>query len=126
MMSSTAHDIYDPPPAPVPLTPPRPEPIAWTTGDLAVLAALIAVAVALAAWAWTVEPSLAVLVLIGGAIVIVESWSTALGFLHRHRRLAGTGGRWTIYVVALIPWLLGLAVASAFMMGLFLLLDWIS
>jgi hypothetical protein len=122
---STAHDIYDPPPAPVPLAP-TPERIAWKTGDLVVLIALVAIAISLAVWAWTVEPSLAVLVLIGAAIVIVESWSTALGFLHRHRRLAGTGGRWTIYVAALVPWLLGIALAAALMMGVFLLLDRIS
>jgi hypothetical protein len=125
-MSSSLHDIYNPPPAPVPLAPPRPERIAWKPGDIAVLATLIVLGLALAAWAWTVEPSLAVLVLIGAAIVIVESWSTALGFLHRHRRLAGTGGRWAIYVAALVPWLLGLALATALMMGLFLLLDRIS
>ncbi|HEY2159276.1 MAG TPA: hypothetical protein VGH33_26860 [Isosphaeraceae bacterium] len=119
---STAHDIYDPPPAPVPLAP-TPERIAWTTGDLVVLISLVVVAIALAIWAWTVEPSLAVLVLIGAAIVIVESWSTALGFLHRHRRLAGRGGRWTIFAAALVPWLLGIALATALMMGLFLLLD---
>ena len=118
---STAHDIYDPPPAPVPLAP-TPERIAWKTSDLAVLIAMVAIALSLAAWAWTVEPSLAVLVLIGAAIVIVESWSTALGFLHRHR-LAGSGGRWTIYIAALVPWLLALGLATALMMGVFLLLD---
>jgi hypothetical protein len=121
---STAHDIYNPPPAPVPLAP-TPERIAWTTGDLAVLISLVVVAVALAIWAWTVEPSLAVLVLIGAAIVIVESWSTAMGFLHKHRRLAGTRGRWTIYVAALVPWLLGLALATGLMIGLFRLADWL-
>jgi hypothetical protein len=120
---STAHDIYDPPPAPVPLAP-TPERIAWKTGDLAVLIALVLIAIALAVWAWTVEPSLAVLVLIGAAIVIVESWSTALGFLHRHR-LAGEGNRWTIYVAALVPWLLGLALATGLMIGLFRLADWL-
>jgi hypothetical protein len=123
---STAHDIYDPPPAPVPLTPPAPERLTWTAGDLAVLAGLILLAIAAAAWAWMVDPSLAVLVLIGAAIVIVESWSTALGIIHRHRRLAGTSRRWTIYVAALVPWLLGLAFAAALMIGLFVLLDRVS
>ncbi len=82
-MMSSLHDIYDPPPAPVPLAPPCPDPIAWKASDVAVLAALIALAVAASAWAWTVEPTLAVVVMIGGAVVIVESWSTALTFLHR-------------------------------------------
>lgn len=123
-MMSTAHDIYDPPPAPVPLAPPTPEPIARKTGDLVVLGVLIALAVVAAAWAWTVEPSLAVLVLIGAAIVIAESWSTALGFLHR-QPLMGSNGRWRIYVAALVPYLLGLALAAGMMIGLFRLADWI-
>jgi hypothetical protein len=123
-MISTTRDIYDPPPAPVPLAPPAPEPITWRPGDLAVLGALIVLAVAGAAWAWTVEPSLAVLVLIGAAIVIVESWSTALGFLHRQPTV-GDRGRWRIYVAALVPYVLGIALAAGIMMGLFRLADWI-
>jgi hypothetical protein len=125
MSTTTSHDIYDPPPAPVPLVPPEPEPITWRRSDLIVLGALIVGAIALAAWAWTVEPSLAVLVLIGGAIVIVESWSTALGFLHR-QPMMGANGRWRIYVAALVPYVLGIALAAAMMLGLFSLLDRIS
>lgn len=125
MSTSTAHDIYNPPPAPEPLAPPRPDPISWTTGDLAVLAGLIALALIATAWAWTVEPSLALLVLIGAAIVIVESWSTALGFLHR-QPMMGARGRWRIYVAALVPYILGLGLAAALMMGLFHLLDRLS
>ena len=124
-MMSTAHDIYNPPPAPEPLAPPQPDPIAWRRSDLVMLAALIVVAVAASAWAWTVEPSLALLVLLGGTIVIVESWSTALGFLHRQPKM-GANGRWRIYVAALVPYILGLALATALMMGLFNLLDRLS
>ncbi len=125
-MMSTAHDIYNPPPAPEPMAPPQPDPIAWTASDLVMLGALIALAVAASAWAWTVEPTLAVVVLIGGAVVIVESWSTAAdGFLHR-QPLMGANGRWRIYVAALVPWLLALGLATALMMGLFNLLDRLS
>jgi hypothetical protein len=123
MTSTTLHDIYDPPPAPVPLAPPAPEPMNWTSSDLGILAGLVTVVVGLAAWAWTIEPAMAFLVMIGGAIVIVESWSTALGFLQR-RPWMGMNGRWKIFVAALVPWLVGLGLAAALMMGLFLLSDW--
>ncbi len=120
---NASHDIYDPPPAPVPMAPPSDGPMSWTRSDLAILAALVVPVVALSAWAWTVEPAMAILTLIGGAIVIVESWSTALGFLDR-RPWMGINGRWKIFVAALLPWLLGLGMATALMIGLFLLSDW--
>jgi hypothetical protein len=121
---TTLHDIYNPPPAPVPLAPPPPEPLRWRPGDLGILAGLIAMVVGLAAWAWTVAPELSVLALIGGTVVIVESWSTALGFLHR-RPWMGVNGRWKIFAAALVPWLVGLALATGLMMGVFRLVDWI-
>jgi hypothetical protein len=121
---TTLHDIYNPPPAPVPLAPPPPEPLHWRPGDLGILAGLIAMVVGLAAWAWTVAPELSVLALIGGTVVIVESWSTALGFLHR-RPWMGENGRWKIFAAALVPWLVGLALATGLMMGVFRLVDWI-
>ena len=123
MSVSTLHDIYDPPPAPLPLSPPSPEPIRWTGGDVWVLATLMAGVFALASVAWTIEPSMAALVVIGGAIVIAESWSTALGFLSR-RPWMGENGRWRIFAAALVPWLLGLGLASGLMLGLFRLSDW--
>ena len=68
---------------------------------------------------------MAALILVGGALVIAESWFTALGFLHR-RPLAGLGGRWKIFLAALVPWVLGLGLAAALMLGLFYLSDWAS
>ncbi len=124
-MLSTARNIYDPPPAPEPLSPPAPEPLRWARGDLGVLACLVVAVLSLAAWAWTIEPMLAALALIGGTIVIVESWSTALTFLHR-RPWAGVKGRWKIFLAALVPWLLILSLATALMVGLFSVLDRIS
>ena len=56
--------------------------------------------------------------------MILESWFTALGFLHRRRPL-GLGGRWTIFLAALVPWLVGLGLAAALMLGLFWLSDWL-
>ena len=53
--------------------------------------------------------------------MILESWLTALGFLHRCRPL-GLKARWTIFLAALVPWLVGLGVAVTVMLSLF----WIS
>jgi hypothetical protein len=118
------HTIYDPPPAPEAWEPPKPEPRVYTAGDLAWLVALCALLFAAAAVAGTVEPTLTLLVMIGGALVILESWFTALGFLHR-RPSALFKHRWIIFLAALIPWLIGLGVAATLMMGLFLISDWV-
>ncbi len=118
----TTHDIYDPPPAPIPWAPPDPEPLRWTAGDLTVLASFGALILAAAALAWRVDPTMAFLILLGGALVIVESWFTALGFLHQ-RPMESLGARWKIFLAALIPWLLGLGLAAALMLGLFYLSD---
>jgi hypothetical protein len=118
---STMHDIYDPPPAPIPWAPPEAEPLNWTAGDLTVLASFATLILAAAALAWRVEPTLTFLILLGGVLVIVESWFTALGFLHR--RPIDLGGRWKIFLAALVPWVLGLGLAAALMLGLFYLSD---
>ncbi|WP_435016771.1 hypothetical protein TA3x_004347 [Tundrisphaera sp. TA3] len=119
----TMHDIYDPPPAPIPWAPPEAEPLHWTAGDLTVLASLGVLVVVGSLLAWRVEPTLALLILMGGALVIVESWFTALGFLHR-RPIGELGARWKIFLAALLPWLFGLGFAAALMLGLFQLSDW--
>src|SRR3954453_24084826 len=118
---SSFHDIYDPPPAPVAFAPPRPEPLTWTVGDLACLVAMVALLCAASAWAWSFEPTLGPWVTLGGAFVILESWFSAGTFLHRHPA-ERPGGRWVIFLAALVPWLLGLGFAAALMMGLFLAL----
>jgi hypothetical protein len=120
---SAMHDIYDPPPAPVPLAPPAPERVNYRPGDLVILALLGVAVLALAYSAYNFEPSVGYLTLVGGAIVIIESWSTALGFLQK-RPWMGLKGRWKIFVVALLPWLIGLGLATALMMSLLLLSDW--
>ena len=119
---STTHDIYDPPPAPIPWAPPEPEPLSWTAGDLTVLASFGALVLAASALAWRVEPTMAVLILLGGALVIAESWFTALGFLHR-RPMTSLRERWKIFLAALMPWVFGLGLAAALMLGLFYLSD---
>ena len=119
---STMHDIYDPPPAPIPWAPPKAEPLHWTAGDLTVLASFAILILTAAALAWRVEPTLTFLILLGGVLVIVESWFTALGFLHR-RPMTSLRERWKIFLAALMPWVFGLGLAAALMLGLFYLSD---
>jgi hypothetical protein len=111
------HDIYDPPPAPVPYNP-KPEPLIFTTGDLACLVLLCGLLFGVSAVAWKSDTTMAVMTAVGGSLVILESWVTALGFLHRCRPL-GLRARWTIFLAALIPWLIGLGIAATLMMSLF-------
>jgi hypothetical protein len=118
------HDIYDPPPAPVPWNPPQPERLVFTTGDLMCLIFLCALLLAGAVLAWGSDPSVALMTMLGGTLVILESWFTALGFLHR-RHAVSLRARWTVFLAALIPWIVGLGVAAMLIMGLFLVSDWL-
>lgn len=111
------HDIYNPPPAPVPWNP-KPEPLVFTWGDLACLITLCTLLCVVAMAAWPSEPTMVLLTALGGSLVILESWFTALGFLHRFKPL-GLRARWTIFLAALIPWLIGLGIAATLMMSLF-------
>jgi hypothetical protein len=115
------HDIYDPPPAPVAWNPPTPERLKFTRGDVAFLAGLIGLLGLASAMAWPDDPAVAVLTALGGALVLTESWFTALGILHRFKPL-GLRARWTIILAALVPWLIGLGVAAMLMLSLF----WVS
>lgn len=112
------HDIYDPPPAPVPLAPPQAEPLTWTAADLVVLFVLGTFVAIGSVIAWSYEPTMALLTLGGGAMVILESWFSALSFLHRRPWVSMTG-RWKIFLAALLPWALGLGLAAGLMLILF-------
>jgi len=111
------HDIYNPPPAPVPFNP-KSEPLIFTTGDLVCLVTLCGLLFCVATVAWRAEPMMAILTSVGGSLVILESWFTALGFLHRCRPLS-LRARWTIFLAALVPWLIGLGIAATLMLSLF-------
>ena len=65
---------------------------------------------------------MALLTGLGGLLVILESWFTALGYLHRRHELS-VRARWTVFFAALVPWLVGLGIAAALMRGLFLVSD---
>ena len=121
---SRSHDIYDPPPAPRAFEPPPPEPIRWTAADLAALAVLGLPVAASAAWAWAIDGTLGLWVTIAGVFVILESWFSALTFLHRHPAEDRRGRRWLIFLAALFPWALSLGLGAALMIGLFRLSDW--
>jgi hypothetical protein len=118
------HDIYDPPPAPVPWNPPQAERLVFTTGDLVCLVLLCTLLTAASALFWRSEPMVALLTALGGTLVILESWFTALGFLHRNHALS-LRARWTIFLAALVPWVVGLGIAAMLIMGLFLASDWL-
>ena len=119
------HDIYDPPPAPLAWNPPKPERLFFTWGDVVCLAVLCGALFIAAIVTWRAEPTVALITAIGGSLVILESWFTALGFLHRRRSLS-LRARWTIFLAALVPWLVGLGIAAMLMLGLFLVSDWLS
>ena len=118
------NDIYNPPPAAIPYNPPEATGPAWLISDLVCLALFCLLTGAVSAWAWQFEPSMAVLTMLGGTLVVLESWFTALGFLHRSPTKT-TRERWTIFVAALLPWMAGLGGAAALMYGLFFVSDWI-
>ncbi len=116
------HDIYDPPPVPeVDWEPTRSEPLVFSRGDVLCLAALCAGLMTIALLAWRNEPILALISACAGTLVILESWFTALGFLHRCPPVS-LKFRWTIFLAAIVPWLVGLGFAVALLLCLF----WIS
>jgi hypothetical protein len=117
------HDIYDPPPAlEQDFNPPRSDPLIFTRGDLLCLVGLCTLLSAVSVTAWRTEPALALATAAAGSLVILESWFTALGFLHRAAPLR-LKARWMIFLAALIPWLVGLGVAVSVMLTLFWVFD---
>ena len=118
------HDIYDPPPAPISWNPPKPEPLVFTTGDLVCLVTLCLVLVVAAMLAWTAEPAMAMVTALGRLA------GDPRELVHGPRLPAspaslGLRARWTVFLAALVPWLVGLGVAATLMLGLFLVSDWL-
>lgn len=121
---NTPSSLYDPRPAPRLQSPPAADPIHWTAGDLAALAVLCAPVYVLAGWAWAIDSMLGWWVTGAGIVVTVESWFSALSFLHRHPDTQRPG-RWLVFLAALVPWVLSLGCGAALMIGLFRLSDWL-
>ncbi|WP_422926218.1 hypothetical protein [Singulisphaera sp. PoT] len=117
------HDIYNPPPAPIAWNPPESERLDLKTGDLVCLITLCATLFIVSMVAWQAETTVALITAMGGTLVILESWFTALGFLQRRHSL-GLRARWTIFLAALVPWLIGLGITTVLMLVLFYVSDW--
>jgi hypothetical protein len=116
------HDIYDPPPVPeIDWKRPKPEPLIFSKGDVLCLVSLCGLLLTVSGVFWRSEPWLALVAAGAGALVVLESWFTALAYLHRCPPL-GLRARWTIFLAALLPWVLGVSAAVAFLCGIF----WIS
>jgi len=112
-------DIYDPPPVPeIDWERPRPEPFFFSRGDKICLATLCLLLLVAAVAIWPSEPMLAVIAAGAGALVVLESWFTALGSLHRSPPM-GLKARWTVFLAALLPWIVGVSSAVVFMLCLF-------
>jgi hypothetical protein len=117
------HDIYDPPPAPDrDWTPPEPDRLVFTTGDLVCLMGLCAALVAGSVMMWRTEPALALATSAAGSLVILESWFTALAHLHRSGQ-SRIAARWLIFLGALAPWLIGIGVAVSAILSIFWVFD---
>ena len=119
---TSQHDIYDPPPSGTSWMPPRHEPLYFTRSDLLCLVVMAGLVLIGSVLAFVYEPLLGALALIGGSLVVLESWYTALGFLSR-RPTEYDWQRVVIILAALLPWLFGLGLSAALMIGLFYLTD---
>jgi hypothetical protein len=117
------HDIYDPPPVPDrDWTPPEPERLVFTAGDLMCLMILCGVLFAGSVLLWRTEPELVLATSAAGSLVILESWFTALGLLHRTPQ-SRIRARWLVFLTALAPWVIGIGVTVSAILSIFWVFD---
>lgn len=113
------HDVYDPPPVPeIEWEAPRREPLDVSRGDVACLVGLCLALFAISAAFWRDEPAVAVIAAGAGSLIVLESWITALGYFRRRPPLS-LRARWTVFLAALVPWVVGVGAAVAFLLGVF-------
>jgi hypothetical protein len=113
------HDVYDPPPRPeIDWEKPGREPLIISRGDVVCLATLCLGLFAVGALFWRTEPILAIVAAGAGSLIVMESWLTALAFFHRSPPLS-LKARWTVFLAAILPWIVGVAAAVLFMLALF-------
>ena len=114
-------DIYDSTPAPVSFNLPESEPLHLTGMDITFLTVGCVLVLTLSLAAWFLDGTVSLFVAVGGGLVVLESWHTALLFLQRHEQI-DRRSRLVIHMASLVPWLLILGSAALAMLGLF----WIS
>ena len=116
-------DIYNPPPAPMALEPPPPEPLKITRVDVAWLVGPFVVLLVATVAAWRADRALGLWVIVGGTFVVLESWFSGLSFLRRHPAERALK-RWLIFLAAMVPWLVGVGLAMLLMLLFFWIADW--
>lgn len=117
-------DIYDATPVPVSVNLPEKQPLHLTRFDKIILAIALSVVLCLSLSAWLLDGTVSFFIAIGGGLVVLESWHTALMFLQRHE-YEDRQTRLLIHLAALVPWLLVLGSAALAMLGLFWLSDYL-
>ena len=117
-------DIYDATPLQVSVNMPETVPLRPTRQDKLFLALVLAIVLFLSLSAFFLDTSVSLLLAMGGCLVVLESWHTALLFLERHEPDANQA-RLLIHVGALMPWLMILGLSALFMLGLFWLSDYL-
>ncbi len=116
------HDVYDPPPVPeIEWEAPRREPLDVSRGDVACLVGLCLALFAASGIFWRSEPAVAVIAAGAGSLIVLESWLAALGRFKR-TPTRGLKARSTVFLGALAPWVVGVAAAVVFLLGVF----WVS
>lgn len=113
------HDVYDPPPAPeIDWEGPRRERLDVSRGDVACLVGLCFALFAASALFWRSEPVVAIIAAGAGSLIVLESWLAALTAIHRRPPMS-LQARWTVFLAALVPWVVGVSAAVAFLLALF-------
>lgn len=119
---SSLHDIYNPPPAPMPFeVASQNEPLVITSSDVAWLLVLCVLVVPPSVMAWILDPLLGAALTVVSVFIVLESWFSGLTFLRRHPA-ARPLWRGMVFLAATVPWLIG----AAFMVSLILAFFWLT
>ena len=120
------HDIYDPPPAlEQEWTPPRRGAADLHDGRPVLPCRAVRLLFSAAVLAWHSEPELAIATAAAGCAGDPGKLAHR-GGLPASLPAIGTQTRWTIFLAALIPWLVGLGITVTVMLSLFWVSDLIS
>lgn len=117
-------DIYDSTPLQISVNMPETAPLRPTRHDTVFLSVVLSLVLFLSLWAFFLDTSVSILIALGGCLVVLESWHTALLFLERREAESGRP-RLLIHIGALLPWVMILGSAALVMLGLFWLSDYL-